>query len=731
MNSQSSGLEGIFRADMKYPHATGEDYDRVSLRELLGALWRWKWVIVLCALLGMLAAGLITRQITPGYTAQAKLMLNARGSRVSTEMAVVSDLNLTNPVVESEVASITSNVLLRDVVLRIGEDRLAALISDYGTPSLLDRTRALISTHVPGLGGVVGADPDPETAPRNPEQPLIAALKRNLAVQRDGDSYVILITMTSPDPALSAEIANTVAAIYGEHQLEERRAMARRATLWLDERVQELRGQVETAENAVETFRANQLVLDGTSLDTVSQQLVTFTNQLAIARADLASAQARYDQIKQVIKSEGIAAASRILTSPLVQSLRERRASTAREEAALATRYETNNAARQELRAEMTRIDSDLAQEISNIVEIQRNDVEVARLRSESMQQSLETLEQQIIKISQTSIEQRQLEREAASIRTSYEELLSRLSETRTQEALQRADSKTIEVATPPRLPSAPRTKLMVLTGGVVGTALGLGLVLLIELSRMGFLSAAELERGTGLSVITVLPKGSWRDPRQAWRKLAANSYSAYGERIRHLRTSLTLGREGSQVILLTSSVSDEGKTTTAIALAHMNALAKKSVLLVDCDIRRPSLREIFGLKGPYGLGDVIRGACAPDQAIITDPKIGFSVLPVLAPEPRLADQLDREWLRTFINELRGRYDIIILDAPPILLIPDAFAFAKVADTCLYMVRWLRTPPGAVRQGLASLAEAHGTKPELVLSMVKQADTTNAYYNVS
>ena len=296
MNSQSGRLRDAFRADPNAFGASVEDHDRVSLRELLGTLWRWKWMILLCAVLGMLAAGLITRQIQPSYTSLTKVMLNARESRISTEMAVVSNLELTNPVVESEVASITSNVLLGDVVNRIGADRLTHLLPDGGSPSLLDRTSAWVSANIPGLGNSFGTDVASEIVPGDAEQPLIAALKRNLDVQRDGNSYVILIAMTSQDPVLSAEIANTVASVYSEHQLEERRTMARRATLWLDERVQELRGQVESAENAVETFRANQLVLDGTSLDTVSQQLVTFTNQLAIAKADLASAQARYDQ---------------------------------------------------------------------------------------------------------------------------------------------------------------------------------------------------------------------------------------------------------------------------------------------------------------------------------------------------------------------------------------------------------------------------------------------------
>lgn len=712
-----------------YPKGVTEDPDRVSLMDLLRALWHRKWIILAAAAAGILAAVLIVRETTPTYTAQARVMLNAREGRVSTETAVVSDLTLNNPVVDSEVTSIKSNVLLGDVIHQIGPDRLAVLVP-ASEPSLLDLAQEWVRANVPSFGFLLDGE-EASSAPATDDartQRLIGVLKQNLAVARSGDSYVITIAMTSPDPWLSAEITNTVAAIYIKLQLEERRTIARRATLWLDERVEELRAQVEAAEAAVEQFRADQLILDGTSLDTLSQQLITFSNQISIAKADLAGVEARYDQIQELIAAEGITAAARVLTSPLVVSLRERLASAMRENAALATRLGPTNAERQQLQAEIARTEADLAQEISNIVDILQSDVKVARLREASMRQSLADLEQQMIKISQASIGQRQLEREASAVRQSYEDLLARLSETRTQEALQRADAKIIETANVPRVPGSPRTKLILATGGIVGGALGLGLVFFLELARTGFASAAELQAAIGRPVLTALPDGRWRSTERAYRALVDNPYSVYGERIRHLRTALLLGRQGPQSILLTSSIPGEGKTTTAIALAHMNALAKKSVILVDCDFRRPSLQPIFKFEAARGLGDLIRGSCSLDEAIVTDPRIGFSILPITGSEPLLADWIKLEGIEALIADLKARYDIVILDAPPILAVPDVLFFSKVVDISLYLVRWQQTPQAAVRQGLASLAEMQAPLPELVLSIVDLEKVPNAYY---
>lgn len=690
--------------------------DRVELSDLIVTLWQRRYIVISCTVLCVAVAFIIVGRITPEYTARAKVLLDDRGGQVSIGREVVADLDLSNPVMESEVAAIMSNVLLGDVVGALGAERLRP-IDPAGGGIVLAR---LVSSAEADGAGPVGDD----------LERLTRALKRRVTAQRDGQAYVIAITVETPDPALSADIANAVAETYVARQLAERQDTARRATLWLDTRVRELRKQVESAEAAVENYRADQIVLDGSSLETFSQTLVTYTNQVAEARAERAGAEARYGQIETLIAQEGPEAAADVLTSPLVLSLREQRARIAGEEAVLATRYEPGHVTRVRLRAEMARIDEDLAREVASLVATRRSELEVARMRERAMQENLGALEERLVEISRRSIEQRQLEREAAAVRQNYEELLSRLSETRTQEALQEADGRIIERAMAPTEPSAPRTRMLLAMGGVTGTALGFGMVFFVELAGAGFSSARQVEEDTGAPAPVVLPRvGHFRGPRDAHAALVARPNGLYAERIRHLRTALARLPGGGEArsVLVTSSLPDEGKTATALALAQMQALAGRSTVIVDCDVRRAGLQTAFGWEMPHDFAALVRGDCSLDEAIYRPDGFDFDVLAPNRREPRLADQFSTGAFRALVDALAARYDSVIIDAPPILAVSDAAVLGAAVDACLYLVKWRDTPRKAVRQGLAALAEAGAPLPHVVLSQVQAGKAPETY----
>ena len=549
---------------------------------------------------------------------------------------------------------------------------------------------------------------------------IVGGLRRDLQIFQQGDSYVIGIRATAEDPALAAEIANVVANQYIAGQVAERAEGTRRATAWLETRVADLRGQVADAEGAVEEHRSERLALDGGGLDTVAQQLVATSGQVALARADHAGAQARHDQIRDVVEEEGFAAAAEVLSSPLVISLREERAALLRQEADLATRYGETHPARESLRAEIERVDEDLAEEVSKIIESLGNEVEVARIREESMRSDLLALEERVSSISGASIDLRHLEREASALRDVYQSFLSRLKETRAQEALAQAEARIIERAETSGAPSYPRTKLLVAAGGVVGGALGLGLALILELGSSTLRSARQAERETGLPVLASLPRGRlWRTPPQGLRALVSAPHSSYGERIRQLRTALMFGGgEPPRSILVASSLPGEGKTTTTLALAHMNALMGKSVIVLDCDFRRATLNASFRWTEDDGLAALLRGEVGLDEAIVTSTGLGFDVLPTAEPVANVADLLSPTRFRELVDELNDRYDIVLVDAPPVLPVSDACVMARSVDSVIYLVRWGSTSIAAVRQGLGSLAEVGVEPTGLVMTMV-------------
>lgn len=711
---------------LRRPLPETEEGDQVDVRELLRMVMRRKWLIVGITLICALLVGLAVSQITPRYTSVSKVMLDARRSQVITDEEVVSDLDLSDQVVNGEAAVLRSNVLIEKVIREIGFDRLEMLDPENKPPSLLGRAKQAV-------GGLIGTEPAPQPSPEGAAtarmERLVRAIRKGQNVRREGDSFVISIWMETEDPALSTLLANTIAEQYIGAQLTGRRETAQRASASLEDRVAELRAQVEEAEAAVEQYRAEILILEGGSLGAAAVQLQELNNQLIVARSDRIAAEARYGTIARIIEEKGMGAVANIVTSPLIETLNEELLAATRKDAVWGERYDIDHPERVRLAAEIAGIEEDLIREVAKVVEVWKNELEVARFREAAMQKSLSEVEERLLAISRATIGLRQLEREAGANRQTYEGLLERLNETRTQEQLQEPDALLIERATIPDAPSTPRPGLMTALGGMTGAALAVGLVFFLELTGIAFRSVRELEAETGLPVLAAIPDGHWRNPRKAFDALRADPYGIYGERIRHLRTALLMrdGRDVSRSILLASSVPGEGKTTTALALAHMSALAGKSVIVIDCDLRRSMLQAAFRWKMEHDFVDFIENRCDIEEAIHSDPDLGFDVLVATGSHPETADQLSAKWLKPLIDQLKQVYDVVLVDAPALLAVSDALVLAQAVDSRVYLVRWNETPRSAVSKGLAAFDEMGLALDGTVMTIVDDSKSPDAY----
>mgnify|MGYP006281625359 CR=1 FL=1 len=277
-------------------------------------------------------------------------------------------------------------------------------------------------------------------------------------------------------------------------------------------------------------------------------------------------------------------------------------------------------------------------------------------------------------------------------------------------------------------MPSAPRPKLMGAFGGMLGGVVGVALALFLEMTRSTYRARRELEAETGLPVLASLPRMPRGDLRGIVEGLRSNSNTMFGERIRHLRTFLLMqnGRAEKKAIMFASSQPDEGKSMTAVGMAEMAALAGRSVLLLDGDLRRSRLAQSFGWDMRHDLSDFILHRCDLAEAIHTDGALGFDVLAPSRPCPEAADKLSTTWLDPVMKELTRVYDLVVIDSPPILKVSDGLVLARVADSIVYVVRWDGTPRAAVSEGLDTLAEMRLGVTGLVLNQVdpKQAEKT-------
>ena len=496
----------------------------------------------------------------------------------------------------------------------VDADLLEILDPANKPPALLNKVKAALKNGISlvatqfGLEAAPQAEPIPDTEARRARR-LVGAIKRSLSVWREGQSYLIFISVETEDPRLSMVLANTLVDLYIRKKNQDRTRSIRKATQSLAKRADAFRGDVEQAEAAVEDFRVAQLATEGLSQSTIEQQLLELSSQLALSRVTLSEARARHDQIAAVITDHGMDAAADLLSSTLILSLRQRLSDLRHEQAELATEYLPDHVERRRLSAQIAVVSQELRREVENVIGILANEVSVAQSRVQTLQDSLTGMENRAAALSRANIELRQLEREAESVRVIYQSMLDRLNQTRSAEQFQRADARRVERALLPLSQSAPNVTLMTAFGLAVGLSLGLGLTFFAILSGVGFTRSSEIEKATGLPVQASLLRGKWRSPRDMLARLKQAPYHGAAEKLRQLRTAMALSgpaTSGGRCVLVTSAVAHEAKTSTALSLALIESLSKRRCIVVDFDLRKSELRAALGDATGSDLGDVL-----------------------------------------------------------------------------------------------------------------------------
>jgi succinoglycan biosynthesis transport protein ExoP len=337
-----------------------------------------------------------------------------------------------------------------------------------------------------------------------------------------------------------------------------------------------------------------------------------------------------------------------------------------------------------------------------------------------SLEDGQQRLERQISAQSQDLIRLEQLEREAEATRSQYAYFLNRFKETSVQEGIQRPDSRILSKAVVPNQSASPRHGLIILLCVVLGGFVGSVWALVRERNQNGYRSGLQLEIETGVSVLGQIPKARRRSRKALVKLLRRKDSSAFGEAIRNLRTSLLATKlaDPPRIIVLTSSVPSEGKTTQSIALASNLAALGRRVLLIEGDVRRRVFDNYFEVKGRAGIMTALTGRTPVEELVHNDAELGIDVL-VGEPSPmNAADVFESSRFGDLIASLREVYDHVVIDTPPVLAVPDARVIGRHADAILYVVKWDQTGAAQVHEGLSQLGSAGLNVDGLILSQI-------------
>ena len=706
----------------------GEDSDAIfDLSDFLRILRIRKRIIIGTSIAIVALTAVAVFQTTPRYTASAVVMLEQRENRVADVQAVLSGLPTDPTSIENQVQILRSRTLLSRVA-----DKLRLDADPEFNPALTVPGFDLLAMLNPRnwFGGAVStlSEESRAAAVRNS---IIDRLQGRLNVASQGRSTAIRIGFQSPAPAKAAMVANAIADAYVEDQLNAKFEATQAATKWLAERIQELSSQVQAAESAVQQYKAeNDLTetADGTSL--VVQQLGDLNAQLVIVKSALAEQEAKYARVTELQRSGRSADVSQVVASPLISQLRGQEAELMREEAELSSRYGPRHPRMVDIASQRRNLESKIAEEVRRVVETVSSDVAIARARVRSLEGSLNQMSAQTASQSQARVKLRELEASATSSRSLYEAFLSRFKETQGQQDIQTPDARVISRAEIPTAASFPNVKLTL--GAAVPGSLFLGflLAMLAEKLDSGFRTTAQLERALGMPVLATLPEisGLPRKGKSAADRVIDKPMSSFSEAVRGLQLGLTLSNvdKRPKVILVTSSVPGEGKTTVAINLARMAARNGQKVIVLDGDLRRPSVAGALGVGArKMGLIEAITGASPLEDCLVRDPRTGMVVLPAVSNAPNPPDLLGSAAMERFIAGLRTFYDMIVIDSAPLLPVNDTKVLCKLADAVLFVVRWEKTPREAVATGMRALSDI---KAPVVGVAMSRADTKRYHY---
>lgn len=668
-----------------------EAFDLVAIVQ---SLWRGKWLIgVFVLLFGYLGWYYGNNIAQPLYTSTTRLAFEVRAQQVVDVESVLSGVSRDLSAINTELEVIRSRGVIGRLVdeLNLVEDTEFNELgpsSPYSISAIRARIRALFRRG--DAAPVATSAPDPEVVRLR----TILNFRDRVQVRQQRGTYLFDILVTTGDRTKSAELANALARIYIKSQEQAKIDATAFAVDWLGRRVIELEGDLETQDDKIKTLRAETELTSPEALEALNLRTKDVRDRLEEARNAVTRSEAAVVALSAAANVRDIDAA---LAATEDTTLRR-----------LAGEARSSNAAQATF---FTRVDT-LIQRAA--LEGQR-----ARAQQEALIASFEDLQTQVAEQSADLSALNQLIREFDATSVLYETFLTRLKETSVQVGLQRADSRVLSAAVRGSQVAPRRLRILAMCM-MIGFAIGAAIVLAKQFLHSGFRTPSDLEDATGYSVLGQIPRAPVRQRDKLLTYLSDKPTSATAESIRNLRTSVLLSNvdQPPQVIMSTSSIPGEGKTTQSIALAHNLSGMNRRVLLIEGDIRRRTFNEYFTPPERGGLASVIAGEIGMEQVITHDKTLGADVLMGEKSQINAADLFSSKRFMAFIEHVRQVYDHVIIDTPPVLVVPDARIIGLTVDATIYTVRWDSTSRTQVRDGLRQLSSVGVRITGLVLSQI-------------
>jgi capsular exopolysaccharide synthesis family protein len=709
------------------PRARVSDHrlSEVHLLDYVRALYKRRWAASTVFLLVMLGAIVYTFTATPIYEARTRLLIEPDDPNILSFTEVVDQAQAESEYYQTQYNILQSRTLARATLddLRLWNSPHFAAAEDRAA-----RLRTFVRRLIPyahDAGRVTSDVADATTA----QSRAVDRFLENLIVSPVRNSRLVDVRVQLRDPAIAAAVANSIAANYIEQNLAYRFTATRDASEWLGERLAEQRAHVEASELALQRYREqNEAISLEDRENIVVQKLADLNAAVTRAKTERLEKEAMYRQLQAAEHDAALLDTfPAILGNAFIQQQKSELAGLQRQHVQLGERLGDRHPEMVKIRSAIQSAQAELLAEIGKVVQAVRTEYRAAVAQEENLTTALNQQKGEALAMNRKAIEYSVLEREVDGGRQIYQSLMQRAKETSVAGELKSSNIRIVDRAEVPRSPISPRLFLSLLLALSGGGLLACGVAFFFEYLDSRIKTPEEIETHLNLAAIGLIPAlgKSWRQG----EPLITNGVPPnFAEAFRALRTNVlfSAAEKGCRVIVVTSSAPKEGKTIVASNLAIGFAHAGQRVLLMDADLRRSRVHEVFALEQEPGLSNLLVGDAKVSDAVRRTDVPGLCVLAGGRVPPNAAELLGSTRFKDFLATLRGQFDWVIIDSPPVMAVTDPNILANLADSVVFVVAAEMTGYKIARRAVEQLERSRATFAGAVLNRVEIE--RHAYY---
>lgn len=612
--------------------------------------------------------------------------------------------------------------------LQLNKNSYFLNLKDKAENSSLVTVKKQINRLFPEKAKPVNPFPDSSIKPEL-DPVLTNIILEHIVMEVGRRNNLIKISYLADNPAVSAAIANGIANAFIEHNLDFRVKPYRDAAEWLSARLVESKENVENQEKMLQQYREGKgIVSFDTQGNVITQQLQELTTQLVQTENQRQEAEIKYKQINSVINSpEQLATVPDIMNNLVIQGLRNEELGLKKQLSELSENFGMKHPQVINVSSQLAMVQKNIISEARKMLNAAKTQFEIAGSREESLKRTIEAQKEKVMDLSRKAINFNVLAGESSSNKQFYDLLLKKYQEASLSSGISISNVQVVDTAVIPKSPVTPKRAKYLLLAVMVGLFGGVFAAFFVDYMDDTINTAEDVDKKMGLAFLDIVPLAAQKDTVM----MVSDSKSPMAEAFRTIRTGLMLSSAVNRlkVIVVTSATPNEGKTTTATNLAVAMAQMGEKVLIVDGDMRRQSLHNMFGIAGDSGLTDVLVDPARLSQflqRLDAYPNLDILTGGTLAPNP--LELLGSERMKAFIAGSMEHYDRVIIDSPPLLAFSDPLVWASLADGVILVVWGGKTPRDLIQKAAQLLKGINTRVLGVVLNKIDMSKKSSYYY---